>query len=127
MNQPFLIAATRPEWRERALCAQVGDDLWYPESGGGSSARAAKVICRQCEVRAECLREAIDNDEAFGIWGGLTEYERRRFKRGDITDLTLRCRNGHDVSELGTGKTGCRRCEIDRRARELAARRRRAS
>ena len=126
MNQPFLIPAPRPEWRERALCAQVGDDLWYPEPGG-SSARAAKVICRQCEVRAECLREAIDNDEAFGIWGGLTEYERRRFKRGDITDLTLRCRNGHDVSELGAGKTGCRRCEIDRRARELAARRRRAS
>lgn len=68
------------DWRDTALCAQVGGELWFPEKGG--STRDAKRICNRCEVRAECLEYALDNDERFGIWGGLSERERRRLKRG---------------------------------------------
>ena len=47
----------------------------------GGSTREAKKICVGCEVRAECLSYALANDERFGIWGGLSERERRRLKR----------------------------------------------
>ena len=50
-----------------------------PEKGG--STREAKKVCRGCEVRAECLEYALEHDERFGIWGGLSERERRRLKR----------------------------------------------
>jgi WhiB family transcriptional regulator, redox-sensing transcriptional regulator len=66
-------------WQERALCAQTDPDSFFPEKGG--STREAKRVCASCEVRAECLGYALDNDERFGIWGGLSERERRRLKR----------------------------------------------
>jgi WhiB family redox-sensing transcriptional regulator len=63
------------EWRDSALCAQVDPDAFFPEKGG--STRAAKEICTRCRVRIECLRFAIANDERFGVWGGLSDRERR--------------------------------------------------
>jgi WhiB family transcriptional regulator, redox-sensing transcriptional regulator len=66
-------------WQERALCAQTDPEAFFPEKGG--STREAKRVCRSCEVRAECLEYALENDERFGIWGGLSERERRRLKR----------------------------------------------
>ncbi|MDX6335165.1 MAG: WhiB family transcriptional regulator, redox-sensing transcriptional regulator, partial [Streptosporangiaceae bacterium] len=47
----------------------------------GGSTREAKKVCRGCEVRVECLEYALEHDERFGIWGGLSERERRRMKR----------------------------------------------
>ena len=67
------------EWQERALCAQTDPEAFFPEKGG--STREAKRICNSCEVRAECLEYALGHDERFGIWGGLSERERRRLKR----------------------------------------------
>ena len=49
--------------------------------GAGGSTRAAKRICQTCTVQTECLEYALANDERFGIWGGLSERERRRLKR----------------------------------------------
>lgn len=69
----------QPEWQERALCAQTDPEAFFPEKGG--STREAKRICLGCEVRAECLEYALTHDERFGIWGGLSERERRRLKR----------------------------------------------
>ncbi|SDQ88866.1 transcription factor WhiB [Thermostaphylospora chromogena] len=66
-------------WQERALCAQTDPEAFFPEKGG--STREAKKVCRSCEVRAECLEYALEHDERFGIWGGLSERERRRIKR----------------------------------------------
>ena len=66
-------------WQERALCAQTDPESFFPEKGG--STREAKRICVGCEVRAECLEYALAHDERFGIWGGLSERERRRLKR----------------------------------------------
>ena len=71
-----------PEWQERALCAQTDPEAFFPEKGG--STREAKRICMGCEVRDACLEYALAHDERFGIWGGLSERERRRLKRGII-------------------------------------------
>jgi len=66
-------------WQEKALCAETDPEAFFPEKGG--STREAKKICTGCEVRAECLGYALANDERFGIWGGLSERERRRLRR----------------------------------------------
>ena len=66
-------------WQDRALCAQTDPEAFFPEKGG--STRDAKRICTSCDVRAECLEYALRNDERFGIWGGLSERERRKLKR----------------------------------------------
>lgn len=66
-------------WQERALCAQTDPEAFFPEKGG--STREAKRVCLSCEVRSECLEYALAHDERFGIWGGLSERERRRLKR----------------------------------------------
>jgi WhiB family transcriptional regulator, redox-sensing transcriptional regulator len=73
---------TPDQWQDRALCAQTDPEAFFPEKGG--STREAKKICLGCEVRAECLDYALAHDERFGIWGGLSERERRRLKRGII-------------------------------------------
>ena len=66
-------------WQERALCAQTDPEAFFPEKGG--STREAKKVCTGCDVKAECLEYALANDERFGIWGGLSERERRKLKR----------------------------------------------
>ena len=68
--------AEEQTWQDRALCAQTDPEAFFPEKGG--STREAKRVCRSCEVRAECLEYALGHDERFGIWGGLSERERRR-------------------------------------------------
>ncbi len=66
-------------WQERANCLGVDPDLFFPERG--ASTREAKSVCRGCEVRFECLEYALSHGEKFGIWGGLSERERRRVRR----------------------------------------------
>ena len=66
-------------WQERALCAQTDPEAFFPEKGG--STREAKKVCRILEVRSECLEYAPAHDGRFGIWGGLSERERRRLKK----------------------------------------------
>jgi len=65
--------------QDRSLCAQTDPEAFFPEKGG--STREAKRVCLSCEVRAECLEYALGNDERFGIWGGLSERERRKLKK----------------------------------------------
>ena len=65
-------------WQAEALCAQTDPEAFFPEKGG--STREAKQVCQNCTVRAECLEYALANDERFGIWGGLSERERRRLR-----------------------------------------------
>ena len=73
----YLVA--EPDWRDQALCAQSDPDRFFPEKGG--STRQAKLVCQSCQVRVECLGYALQHDERFGVWGGLTEQERRKLKR----------------------------------------------
>lgn len=66
-------------WQNEANCLGVDPDLFFPERG--ASTREAKEVCNNCVVREECLEYAIANSEKFGIWGGLSERERRRIRR----------------------------------------------
>ncbi|SDS29296.1 MULTISPECIES: WhiB family transcriptional regulator [Microterricola] len=66
-------------WQTDSLCAQTDPEAFFPEKGG--STRDAKKICGSCEVRTECLEYALANDERFGIWGGLSERERRKLRK----------------------------------------------
>ena len=66
-------------WVSDALCAQTDPEAFFPEKGG--STKDAKRICQMCPVRQECLQYAMENDERFGIWGGLSERERRRLRK----------------------------------------------
>ena len=84
-TMPAIPAMLTPEddlWQEKALCAQTDPEAFFPEKGG--STREAKRICLGCEVKDACLDYALAHDERFGIWGGLSERERRRLKRGII-------------------------------------------
>jgi WhiB family redox-sensing transcriptional regulator len=71
------------DWQDAALCAQADPEAWYPEKGG--STKEAKQICRACPVRMECLQYALDREDWFGIWGGLSERQRRRLHRAGTT------------------------------------------
>lgn len=66
-------------WQDLANCRGANPDLFFPERG--ASTRTAKGICRECSVQAECLEFAIVSSEKFGIWGGMSERERRKIRR----------------------------------------------
>ena len=66
-------------WQADSLCAQTDPEAFFPEKGG--STRDAKRICTTCEVKVQCLDYALKNDERFGIWGGLSERERRKLRK----------------------------------------------
>jgi WhiB family redox-sensing transcriptional regulator len=63
-------------WMGEAICSQVDPEVFYPEKGGTTA--PAKLICAQCPVVDECLAYALEHGERFGIWGGLSDRERRR-------------------------------------------------
>ena len=76
-----------PREYEAPLCAQVDGDLWFPDKGGDStSINRAKRICHQCIHRLECAEWGIQN-ERFGIWGGLTEFDRKIIRRKNKINL----------------------------------------
>ncbi|WP_329454639.1 WhiB family transcriptional regulator [Streptomyces sp. NBC_01497] len=66
-------------WQESALCAQTGPEFFFPAPG--SSTREAKQLCGACPERAACLDYALEHDERFGVWGGLSERERLNLRR----------------------------------------------
>jgi WhiB family redox-sensing transcriptional regulator len=66
-------------WQDYSNCRGADADLFFPERG--ASTRKAKAICNACQVKAECLEFAIVQSEKFGIWGGLSERERRRIRK----------------------------------------------
>ncbi|MFI6510164.1 WhiB family transcriptional regulator [Streptosporangium sp. NPDC050855] len=68
-------------WQDFALCAETDPEAFFPETGG--STEEPKRVCRACEVRTQCLEYALEHGERFGIWGGLSERERRRLAGQD--------------------------------------------
>jgi len=66
-------------WQDFANCRGADPDLFFPERG--ASTRTAKQICRECTVLAQCLEFAIVSSEKFGIWGAMSERERRKIRR----------------------------------------------
>ena len=66
------------DWRDHAACAGCDPGLFYPEQGGDY--RSAKAVCRLCPVTQECLDFAIGNHEKYGVWGGMSERQRKRYR-----------------------------------------------
>lgn len=81
-SQPRATGLARGEdWRSAAACQATDPDLFFPVSGSGKSleqVERAKAICAACPVRRDCLAFALRIGQADGIWGGLTEEERRK-------------------------------------------------
>lgn len=72
---PAAAVEDKHAWRDLARCAEVDPEVFFPEKG--KSAKPAKRICSRCEVRVECLEFALANRENYGVFGGLSEKERR--------------------------------------------------
>ena len=73
-------------WRDEAACRDADTDLFFGPAAEFVTARQqreaeAKAICAGCPVRLECLAYALDSGEAYGVWGGATEDERRAMRR----------------------------------------------
>jgi WhiB family redox-sensing transcriptional regulator len=68
-------------WRMQGRCRGIDPAIFYPPTEDDASAAEAKQICSTCPVRTPCLEHALALREKFGVWGGLTERERRRALR----------------------------------------------
>ena len=72
------------DWRHRAECLTEDPELFVPVGTTGpalAQVEEAKKVCRRCEVREECLRWALEAGQDHGVWGGMSEDERRAMKR----------------------------------------------
>ena len=73
-----------PDWRHDARCRDEDPDTLFVQ---GAQQRDVREVCRSCPVRTECLAHALDNRIRWGVWGGMTERERRALlkRRPDVT------------------------------------------
>ena len=78
LTELLLWLAGSTGWWFEGVCAQTDPEVFFPEKGG--SVREAKAVCARCPVRAQCLAHALAHGERFGVWGGLSEPERRRLQ-----------------------------------------------
>jgi WhiB family redox-sensing transcriptional regulator len=72
------------KWRAKAACLDQNSELFFPLGSSGSALdqiERAKAVCAGCEVRADCLNWALETNQDAGIWGGLSEDERRTLRR----------------------------------------------
>ncbi len=72
------------DWIERARCRDEDPDLFFPIGSTGpalSQLARAKAVCLGCPVRVECLEWALETGQDAGVWGGLSEDERRALRR----------------------------------------------
>lgn len=72
------MAASR-SWAQHAACRDMDPNVFFPDWGGNTD--EAVAVCRRCPVRASCLHHAMTTPERHGVWGGLTETERKRGMR----------------------------------------------
>ena len=66
------------DWAAQAACKSTDPDALFVQ---GAAQNRAKAICLGCNVRTDCLADALDNRVEFGVWGGMTERERRALLR----------------------------------------------
>jgi WhiB family redox-sensing transcriptional regulator len=101
------------EWAARGACRTVDPDALFVQ---GAAQNRAKTLCGGCPVRVECLADALDNRTEFGVWGGMTERERRALlkRRPNVTSwrrLLETARAEHSAILVGgsAGTTTARR------------------
>lgn len=78
------VADSANDWAALGLCHDADPDVLFVR---GAAQNLAKHLCRSCPVRVECLADALDNRVEYGVWGGMTERERRALlrRRPDVT------------------------------------------
>ncbi len=93
------------EWVARGACRRSNHDELFVQ---GAAQNRAKAVCASCPVRTECLADALDNRVEFGVWGGMTERERRALlrRRPDITSWRLLLEAARSQYEDGFGPRG---------------------
>lgn len=100
-------------WMDKgtALCSEVDPAIFFPDQGDWVATQRAKAICAVCPLREDCRKEALDNSEMWGTWGGLSERDRR-----DERNPGEACGKGHDLTLPNARLTrgGCRQCNRDR-------------
>ncbi|MFA5786500.1 MAG: WhiB family transcriptional regulator [Actinomycetota bacterium] len=72
------------DWRHQARCRDVDPELFFPIGTTGPAAaqvEAARAVCKPCSVRQDCLQWALDTAQDSGVWGGVSEEERRTIRR----------------------------------------------
>lgn len=100
------VLGAQPEaWEASALCAQTEPEVFFPDKGGSTA--EAKEICGMCQVRVECLDYALRTRQRFGVWGGVSERERRRMAPG-AAQLHEQTPPPDDDRELWTTHRVCR-------------------
>lgn len=82
-------------WAVHAACAGVDPDTLFVR---GAAQRQARQVCYSCPVRIDCLADALDSNTTYGVWGGLTERERRALARSfpEEKDWSRRLRYSQD-------------------------------
>ena len=71
-------------WRQEAACLTRDPEMFFPTGSSGAAVRQinrAKIVCSTCPVSAQCLRWAVEAGVDHGVWGGLSEVERKNLKR----------------------------------------------
>jgi len=80
------------DWRHAALCQEEDPELFFPIGDTGpalTQIEQAKRVCRRCPVTEACLRWALESGQDSGVWGGMSEIERRELKRRSGAQRTL--------------------------------------
>lgn len=71
-------------WRHKAICRDMDPESFFPVGDRGPALAQiadAKLVCERCPVKADCLDEALKTGQDHGVWGGMSEHERREIKR----------------------------------------------
>jgi hypothetical protein len=132
-----LAAPLNKNWRAQALCREVDPELFFPVGDGAAAkmqTQKAKAICARCPARGDCLEWALDTGQQSGVWGGLSEAERRRIARSPFSHTQV-CMENQDLiekrlaagwsmrdigSELGVGHWAVQRAATVFRSRRAA-------
>lgn len=118
MTGPQITERARPDWHTEAACRGLNPDLFYGETS--DHATDAKAVCATCPVRQECLDYALSNGEYYGIWGGMSERERRSMRRA-LNTGTGPCPGCGGPSTQAWNQSRAALCVDCRRARQRAA------
>lgn len=96
-------------WMEQRACIDVPPEVFFP--GQGESLETAQAICATCPVTAQCLTLALSNNEAYGVWGGLSAQARERLPRRHKVRSVARCGTlaGY-AAHRRRGEETCSRC-----------------
>lgn len=103
---------TPEPWMRDAACTDVDPDMFFPNRGDHYTAKKAREVCAGCPVAGDCLDYAMRTEQMLGVWGGLTERERRKLRSG-LPNLCRDC--GASIGDRAPSARLCRPCAAARR------------